>query len=201
MTIAVELYIILKLLFGAPLDVQVTPAQGLPPWYAPGPNPAASLALDRMVRSAGDDDIKIWISSGYRSFFYQQEVNRREGDLHPDRYWSYTAAPGHSEHQLGTAFDLAWPGLPVGSLDIRNLELYQWLELNAHQYGFVITYPYKEIDEWPYHNRWMPMVTEYIYEPWHLRYVGTTLAQEMRDDGYLDPLTRVLPQDYYTPWP
>lgn len=201
MTIAIELYIILKLLLGAPLDVLVTSEQGLPSWYSPGLNPSASESLLDMQQAAEKDDVLLWITSGYRDYFYQQEVNQREGHLNPERFQSYTAAPGHSEHQLGTAFDLSWPGLAVESLDGRNLELHQWLELNAHQYGFVITYPYKEIDEWPYHNRWMPRVTDYIHEPWHLRYVGGVLAQKMWKEGYLDPQSPLLPQDFYNPWP
>ncbi len=201
MKLLTEFFIILQLLLGAPLDVLVTPSQGLPSWYEPGPSEEARMALDELSTGAEDEGVLSWVRSAYRDYTYQEEVARREGDRQPASYRSYSAQPGHSEHQLGTAFDLAWAGLPVESLDARNLRLYEWLEQNAHRYGFVISYPYKEIDTWPFHNRWLPVITDYIYEPWHVRYVGRDLARSMWEEGYLDPLSPVLPQDYYTPWP
>jgi D-alanyl-D-alanine carboxypeptidase len=49
----------------------------------------------------------------------------------------------------------------------------KWLEQNAHQYGFILRYPkgFKEI-------------TGFQYEPWHFRYVGIELAQEMKTKGF-----------------
>jgi D-alanyl-D-alanine carboxypeptidase len=201
MTLAIELYIVLRLMLGAPIDALITKDQGLPAWYDPGVNEVAVAALEEMQLAADSDGVKLWVNSSYRNYAYQRDVIQREAFNQPDSYRSYSAAPGHSEHQLGTAFDLAWPGLPVDSLDARNLELFCWLEQNAHQYGFVISYPYKEIPEWPFHNRWLPVVTEYVHEPWHIRFVGKDLAREMWEQGYLDPQSPILPQDYYHPWP
>ncbi|TFH32020.1 MAG: hypothetical protein E4G99_13275 [Anaerolineales bacterium] len=129
MNFFVDLYIILQLLLGAPLDVLVSPDQGLPVWYAPGLNPEAAAALDDMMLAAAEEDVMIWSYSDYRDYAYQQEVDRRESDRQPDRHRSYSAAAGHSEHQLGTAFDVAWPGLPVESREARNLELFDWLKI------------------------------------------------------------------------
>jgi D-alanyl-D-alanine carboxypeptidase len=201
MALAIEFYIVLRLLLGAPLDTLVTRDQGLPAWYAPGGNEAAIAALEEMQLVADSQGVKLWVNSSYRDYAYQQEVIRRQASNQPERYRSYSAAPGHSEHQLGTAFDVAWAGLPVESLDGRNLELFQWLEQNAYEFGFVISYPYKEVPEWPFHNRWLPVVTEYIHEPWHIRFVGEALARKMWEQGYLDPQSPILPQDYYHPWP
>lgn len=201
MNLIVELYIILHLLLGAPLDTLVTKEQGLPSWYSPGENAIARTALDEMILAADQDGILIWVNSGYRDYKYQAYVIRREGHLFPDSFRSYSAEPGHSEHQLGTTFDVAWPGLSVESLDRRNLKLFDWLEGNAHLFGFVISYPYKEIPEWPHHNRWLPHITEYIHEPWHIRFVGKALAQTIWEAGYLDPKDPTLPQDFYNPWP
>jgi D-alanyl-D-alanine carboxypeptidase len=201
MNMAIELYIVLLLLLGAPLDTLVTKDVGLPPWYAPGESAIAEMALEEMTHAAELDGILIWVNSAYRDYSYQEDVLSREGNLSPDDHRSYSAEPGHSEHQLGTTYDVAWPGLRVDSLNPRNLKLFQWLTQNAHLYGFVISYPYKEIPDWPYHNRWLPLVTEYIHEPWHIRYVGEVLALEMLEAGYLIPGTPILPQDFYTPWP
>jgi D-alanyl-D-alanine carboxypeptidase len=199
--LTIELYIIIQLLLGAPLDVLITKDQGLPHWYAPGESEEAALALGKMTSAANDEGIHLWINSGYRNFNYQTEVFQREALRMPDNYQSRSAKPGHSEHQLGTTYDVAWAGLTSDSLDPRNLELFHWLEENAHTFGFIISYPYKEISVWPYHNRLVPVLTEYIYEPWHLRYVGEKLAQEMWEQGYLEPLNPILPQDFFTPWP
>jgi zinc D-Ala-D-Ala carboxypeptidase len=48
----------------------------------------------------------------------------------------------------------------------------QWAAANAYKYGFVIRYPQNK-----------QATTGYIYEPWHLRYVGKALAQEIHNQG------------------
>jgi hypothetical protein len=65
----------------------------------------------------------------------------------------------------------------------------------------VLSYPLKTIQVWPYDNRIYPLDGEFIYEPWHIRYVGVDLAQEMVEAGYLDPQSAVIPQDFYQIWP
>lgn len=201
MTRVIQLYLTLQLLLGAPLDALVSKGQGLPHWYAPGESAAARKAMEEMALAAEDAGVLMFINSGYRDFHYQLEVLERLDLNSSGSYRSFSADAGHSEHQLGTTFDVAWPGLPVESLDLRNLKLFAWLESNAHRFGFVISYPYKESPDWPFHNRWLPLVTEYIYEPWHIRFVGLELAGEIHQAGYLNPESSVLPQDYYAVWP
>jgi D-alanyl-D-alanine carboxypeptidase len=196
-----EIYFVFRLLLGAPLDTLVTRDQGLPQWYAPGENAEARMALEEMTIAAERDGVLLWVNSGYRDFSYQAKVLNRGDDRSPDVSRSFSAEPGHSEHQLGTAYDVAWPGLMVESTDPRNQILFQWLTANAHRFGFVISYPYKEIPDWPYHNRWLPVVTEYIYEPWHIRFVGLDLAGEIERASYLVPGDPTLPQDFYSAWP
>jgi D-alanyl-D-alanine carboxypeptidase len=48
----------------------------------------------------------------------------------------------------------------------------QWLAANAYRYGFIIRYPADK-----------QAVTGYEYEPWHIRFVGTQLANEMHKQG------------------
>jgi D-alanyl-D-alanine carboxypeptidase len=197
------LFVVIELLLGPPLDVLIDSEHGLPPGYDPGLNTAAAAAMDEMQAAALDDGIHLDVFSDYRSYAYQQEVFYREGsdqviDSSPD----YFSAPaGHSEHQLGTAFDVVWPGVVMGAADPRNELLYTWLEDNAHRFGFVLSYPLKHRASWPYSNRFIPVVTEYIYEPWHLRFVGEELAGLIFDAGYSDPNSQILPQDYYQRWP
>ncbi len=74
------------------------------------------------------------------------------------------AQPGHSEHQLGTAVDLT--GASIGYLGaytgFESTKEGIWLAAHAYQYGFTMSYPHE--------------TTEYIFEPWHYRYVGVSLA-------------------------
>lgn len=148
----------------------------LPENYNPGIDPTASAALDEMIAAAKDDGISLFIISGFRSFERQQELYSnyllREGRDAADRY---SARPGYSEHQSGLAFDL-------NSLEFSFGETPEgkWLASHCHEYGFIIRYPYDKED-----------VTGYMYEPWHVRYLGTETAAKVYESGlcleeYLD---------------
>jgi D-alanyl-D-alanine carboxypeptidase len=195
------LYVAMKLLIGPPLDVLVDREHGLPAWYNPGLQEDAFEAWERLLHTGEASGVKLSIFSDYRSFSDQEDVFYREVILHGGRADLFAARPGHSEHQLGTTFDVAWPGIPLGSTDPRNKKLHSWLEMNAHLYGFVLSYPYKEAEEWPFSNRLLPLVTDYIHEPWHIRFVGPELATLIFEAGYLDPRSSLLPQEFFSLWP
>ena len=48
----------------------------------------------------------------------------------------------------------------------------QWVAANAHRFGFIVRY-LKEYED----------VTGYMYEPWHVRYVGKEQAQAIYESG------------------
>jgi D-alanyl-D-alanine carboxypeptidase len=112
--------------------------------------------------------LNIWICSGFRSYAYQQNLyNRyvaRDGKAEADRY---SARPGHSEHQTGLAMDVN----SVGQSFAYTSEG-KWLAAHAHEYGFIIRYPKGKED-----------ITGYMYEPWHIRYVGVEIAKEITEAG------------------
>ncbi len=94
------------------------------------------------------------------------------------------AYPGTSEHQLGLAVDLT--DYDFRTLDERQSQTatQQWLMANCWDYGFILRYPEGSTAS-----------TGIIYEPWHYRYVGLELAQELKALGipleeYLDQLTQ-----------
>ena len=60
----------------------------------------------------------------------------------------------------------------------------RWLELNAWQYGFVLSYTRQGEDR-----------SGYAYEPWHYRWIGRDLAMVLQHDGYLDHPTLIV-DDY-----
>ena len=107
---------------------------------------------------------EIVIDSGYRSYDYQ---NKLVNDLIKEKgklAYKSIALPGTSEHQTGFAVDIGFykNGLYDDNFIVENyLDEFKWLQNNAHKYGFIIRYPKKKED-----------VTGYIYEPWHIRYVG-----------------------------
>ena len=87
-----------------------------------------------------------------------------DGKENADRY---SARAGYSEHQTGLAID-------VNTIDMSfdNTSESVWLRENAYKYGFIIRYP-KGKEE----------ITGYMYEPWHIRYVGKELSNKLYKDG------------------
>jgi len=125
-------------------------------------------AFDLMKSDALSLGLNLWIQSGYRSYNYQDTIyNRyvsRDGQIIAD---TYSARPGHSEHQTGLCFDL-------NTIDDRfaNTNEGKWINNNAYRYGFIIRYP-----------KGKENITGYQYESWHLRYVGENLAKVLYNDG------------------
>ncbi|MEP7286236.1 MAG: M15 family metallopeptidase [Chloroflexota bacterium] len=124
------------------------------------------------------------VTSSYRSYteqsytFSMWMINewQRTGNF-GQALWNagqYSALPGHSEHQLGTAMDLNCKGcFPFDRQDVRNIALWKFLAENAHRFGFVISYP-----------RDGEARTGYVDEPWHIRYVGVEYATMLFEQGY-----------------
>ncbi|MFH5835251.1 D-alanyl-D-alanine carboxypeptidase family protein [Proteiniclasticum sp. C24MP] len=152
----------------------VNKGHGLPSSFAPGVNHDANTALNSMVRAASSIGIQLNAYSGYRSYTYQSTLFnryvRRDGRAVAE---TYSMRPGFSEHQTGLSFDIGgrdssmWTSSSFG----RTTEGI-WLRENAHRFGFILRYPDKKLP-----------VTGIKYEPWHFRYVGVELAEEIRKSG------------------
>ncbi len=140
----------------------------LPADYDPGVQDDAINAFYEMQAAAYEDGISLYIVSGYRSYDTQYYIYwdyvSSDGQAEADRY---SARPGHSEHQTGYAFDL-------NSLDQSFGDTPEgiWLKENCYKYGFIIRYP-KEKES----------VTGYMYEPWHVRYLGKDIATSVYNSG------------------
>ncbi len=121
-----------------------------------------------MQADAADLGLTIYISSGFRSYDYQaglyQRYVERDGKEAADRY---SARPGYSEHQSGLAFDLN-----TITDDFKDTDEGRWVAENCYKYGFIIRYPADKED-----------VTGYMYEPWHIRYLGTEIAEDVYSSG------------------
>ena len=112
--------------------------------------------------------LNIYISSGYRSYSYQERLYNNysavDGIEGAD---TYSARAGHSEHQTGLCFDLN----EIAD-SFANTDEGKWVNDNAHLYGFIIRYP-----------KGKESITGYQYESWHLRYVGEELATKLYNNG------------------
>lgn len=132
-----------------------------------------ALALEKMVMDAKKAGLGLNLQSGYRSYNFQVSLYNRyvqqQGKAVAD---TQSARPGHSEHQTGFAADLGSVSNPKCDVEscFGDTTEGKWLAANAYKYGFIVRYP-----------QGMDNVTGYIYEPWHVRYVGINLATELHN--------------------
>lgn len=140
----------------------------LPASYNPGVQPVAMDAFYDMQAAAAADGISLWILSSFRSYEDQDVIyNRYVAQDGRDAADTYSSRPGHSDHQTGYTFDL-------NSLeqDFQYNPAGQWLDKNCYKYGFIIRYP-----------KGKESSTGYMYEPWHVRYIGVDLATKVTQSG------------------
>lgn len=140
----------------------------LPSDYGNGLTSATQSAFDKMNADAKSLGLSLWIASGYRSYWTQNTLyNNYVASDGKEEADTYSARPGYSEHQTGLAFDL-------NSVEdsFANTDEGKWVKDNCYRYGLIIRYP-----------KGKESITGYIYEPWHLRYVGVEFATKLYNDG------------------
>lgn len=131
---------------------------------------SVAAALKTMFDAAAKDGVAMTLSSGYRSYSYQVGLYggyvQSQGQATAD---TQSARPGFSEHQTGLAADIE-PADRSCELELcfGTTAAGMWLTEHAHEYGFIIRYLEDKQD-----------ITGYAPEPWHLRYVGEELSNEM----------------------
>ncbi len=134
----------------------------------------AAAALEELFAQAEEDEIALRAVSGFRSFGTQHAIFQynveHQGEEEARRYSAY---PGTSEHQTGLAMDVSSPSVNNALEDtLGDTEEGMWLARHAADFGFIIRYP-----EGKEH------ITGYAYEPWHLRYVGKQVAEQIGEQG------------------
>jgi len=164
----------------APNPIFISPAFRLPPEFSPpelipvNNDDCFLLATPETVRAfrafretarvAGFD---LSATSAYRPVTRQAELWERQGFRD-----GAVARPYHSEHQTGRAIDLWGPG---GLLDAQGpSQTGLWVADNAHYYGFIIRYRAETTH-----------ITGYIFEPWHITYVGVEISTYMFNNNIL----------------
>lgn len=134
----------------------------------------AADALEKMFEAAEVDGIYLAGVSAYRSHSTQTALFNRyvERDGY-EKAKTYSAEPGTSEHETGLAIDVTSSDGKCAAQDCFGGTVEAiWLENNAADYGFIIRYPKGKED-----------ITGYKYEPWHIRYVGVEIAQQIAEEG------------------
>ncbi|WP_251553941.1 M15 family metallopeptidase [Neobacillus muris] len=134
----------------------------------------AAKALEQLFSGAKEDGISLMGVSAYRSYKTQTDLFdyyvHREGEKAAE---TFSAFPGHSEHETGLAIDVTGGDGRCAAEDcFADTEAAKWLAEHAHEYGFIIRYPEGK-----------EQITGYKYEPWHIRYVGKKSAKEMAERG------------------
>jgi hypothetical protein len=135
--------------------------------------PDAESAYYRMRDAASAEGVDISkIKSAYRSWNDQNYIfNGYVRDDSLENALTYSARPGHSEHQTGLGMDIVTSGTAESKLPEIATRL-AWLKDNAHRFGFILRYPEGKTS-----------ITGYIFEPWHYRYVGEDLATKLYNGG------------------
>lgn len=134
--------------------------------------------LNNMISAAQKIGLNIYPSSGYRSVERQTRLfNNKVLRCKKQGYTNTTEAeikaatevarPWTSEHHSGLAID--FNGVKD---DFYTTKEYAWLIKNASDYGFILRYPKNKIN-----------ITGVIFEPWHFRYVGKSVAKEISENG------------------
>lgn len=154
----------------------------------------AADALEQLCKDAEKEKLIFYGVSGYRSYARQNQIySNNISTRGREATDTVSAKPGSSEHQTGLAMDIS--AKSVGCRLDQSLGKTaegKWLAKNCHKYGFIIRYPEGKDD-----------ITGYTYEPWHIRYVGTSVAtylftNKLTLEEYYGCISSVTTEDDYT---
>ena len=133
-------------------------------------HPTAAAAFRAMADAAWADGISLRSVSAYRS--YNTQSGLYYGYLRQDSRASvdsYSARPGHSEHQTGLAVDI---NVASTGAHFENTPAFAWLKAHCAEYGFILRY-----------DKGQEHITGFRFEPWHYRYVGKEIAETVMSWG------------------
>lgn len=125
--------------------------------------------LTAMIDAAKNQGVSLKVLSGYRSKKRQSEIinDKKRTIKNLKTIYTASAPSGYSEHHTGFAFDFNSLNQSFGST-----KAYRWLQENAHQYGFKLTYKYSHKKDG------VAMAANGTkWEPWHWSYVGSLTAR------------------------
>ena len=133
-------------------------------------HPTAAAAFRAMADAAWADGISLRSVSAYRSYSTQSGLYnsylRQDSRASVD---TYSARPGHSEHQTGLAVDI---NVASTGAHFENTPAFAWLKAHCAEYGYILRY-----------DKGQEHITGFRFEPWHYRYVGKEIAETVMSWG------------------
>lgn len=134
----------------------------------------AARHLEELFTAAEQDGIDLVAASGYRSYDRQKRIYERNVEVYgKEETDTFSAQPGTSEHQTGLAMDVTSAQVAFKlEQSFGETNEGEWLADHAHEYGFIIRYREGTKD-----------ITGYMYEPWHLRYVGKEFSTDVHEQA------------------
>ena len=127
-----------------------------------------------LKKELSKNKIEIALASTYRTIEDQQiiwdEYKKKYGIEYVKKY---VATPGTSEHHTGLAIDLSLKinGKYVWDNDelFAQEKIFKQIHKHLSKHGFILRYPKNKEN-----------VTDYSYEPWHIRYVGVKTSKLLK---------------------
>lgn len=133
----------------------------------------AADALRVLYTAAKAEGVSFKVATAKRSYGDQRVIHRdlvtEKGEAWADRA---SARGGYSEHQTGWALDIYDSDECRLKFCFGESDAGRWVSEHAWEFGFILRYP-DDADA----------ITGFIWEPWHLRYVGIELSTEMHENG------------------
>ena len=131
----------------------------------------AGNALVKLVNAAQTDGITLYARAGYRT---RADQEKRYARAEASGKLDYVQKPGECDYETGLAVTMVSKEYRASELDesFATTAEAQWLAKNCTRFGFIIRYPEGKED-----------VTGNKYEPWHLRYVGPTVAAYITENN------------------
>ena len=134
-------------------------------------NKEAYDAFINLAEDAKKEGYTILIVSSYRTYKDQEDVWKDyKASFGTKKADAYAARAGSSEHETGLAIDVA--DYYDKNDKFEDTESFQWMQTNAHKYGYILRYP-----------KGKENITGYSYEAWHYRYVGIDTATKVYNEG------------------
>lgn len=165
--------VLINKFYKLPDDYEITDIVDIPKGYANNNQKLKKEALEHLIEmfdNAKKDNIKLNVVSSFRTNSLQNTLFTNSTKKNGLSYaLTYSAKPGHSEHQTGYAVDIN-----TTQDSFYKTKEYKWLKENSYKYGFIERYP-----------KGKEFITGYGYEPWHYRYVGENISTKI----YIEDIT------------
>lgn len=155
--------------------VVVRSSKALDNWRELELTPAAAAGLEAMAKAMFDQGQgQLVLNSAYRTYEYQENLfNEKASKYGTEEADLRSARPGYSEHQTGLAADVSVPSQGCAIMScFGDTAAGKWIVENGWKFGYILRYE-KDTQE----------ITGYSYEPWHIRFVGTTIAKKYAESG------------------